>query len=87
MNKAELIVRLAESNDIESKAQAGRIVGQMLDVITETLGKGEGVDIAGLGKFSVTTREGTTTLTGEEIAYKTNNVKFKVSAPLKRAVQ
>lgn len=87
MNKVELIGKLATSNDIESKAAAGRIVGMMLDIISETLSKGEGVEIAGLGKFSVVTREGTSMLTGEEVSYKTNNVKFKVAAPLKRAVQ
>jgi len=57
MNKAELILHLAEACQI-SKKQAEDVVEEFVRVVTETLQKGGEVNIAGFGAFLAKTRKG-----------------------------
>jgi DNA-binding protein HU-beta len=59
MNKTELIDKLASVLEV-SKAEAGRSLNALLDVITESLGKGEEVALVGFGTFKVVPRKART---------------------------
>lgn len=56
MNKTDLVAVVAEKTGI-TKKEAERIVSATVDTITETLAKGEKVQISGLGAFEVKERE------------------------------
>ncbi|MCQ2437277.1 MAG: HU family DNA-binding protein [Clostridia bacterium] len=56
MNKTELIAAIAEKNAEMTKKQAADAVNAVLDVITETLVKGEKVQLMGFGTFEVKER-------------------------------
>ena len=69
VNKTELIDRIAESADI-SKAAAARSVDTVLEVITDSLKKGNAVTLVGFGTFNTRRREartGRNPRTGEPI--------------------
>ncbi len=55
MNKAELINVIADRTNV-SKKQAEDMVHAFVDIVTETLNKGEEVTIAGFGAWSAKTR-------------------------------
>lgn len=55
MNKSEMIEAIAEGADI-SKAAAGRALDAMVEAVTETLKKGETVNLIGFGTFEVRNR-------------------------------
>jgi|SRR5579872_207696 len=55
MNKNELLETLASRLGV-SRSEAEKILNTFVDVITETLKKGEEVNIAGFGHFSVSNR-------------------------------
>ena len=91
MNKNELAGFLEEScDDIESNAQAERVVGDVIDIIFETLEEGEDVVIPPLGKLEVKVqkaRDARNPATGATIRVEEKNVvKFKPSSKLKEAV-
>jgi len=89
VNKSELIDAIAAGADI-SKAAAGRALDSMLDAVTDSLQKGEGVSLIGFGTFSVkerAARQGRNPKTGETIQIKAAKVPgFKAGKALKDAV-
>lgn len=89
MNKAELIDAVADAADI-SKAAAGRSVDTVLEVITESLKKGNAVTLVGFGTFSSRRREartGRNPRTGEPIQIAASNLPvFKPGKALKDAL-
>ena len=52
MNKANLIKQVSEKTNIDLKA-AKAIVDTFFDAMSESLEKGEGIEIKGFGSFSV----------------------------------
>lgn len=89
MNKTELIVAVAEKAGL-TKKDAERAVNATIDAITESLVKGDKVQVSGLGSFEVKTREartGRNPQTGEAIQIAASNVpSFKAAKALKDAV-
>ncbi len=89
MNKAELIDAVADAADV-SKAAAARSVDTVLEVITESLKKGNAVTLVGFGTFNVRRREartGRNPRTGEPIQIKASNLAvFKAGKGLKDAL-
>ncbi len=89
MNKTELIDALAAKCDL-SKAAAGRAVDGLVDIITETLAKGDTINLIGFGSFSVgerAARTGRNPKTGEELQIAASKApKFTAGAKLKAAV-
>lgn len=59
MNKSEMIDAIAEGADI-SKAAAGRALDAVIDAVTDTLKKGETVNLIGFGTFEVRDRKART---------------------------
>ena len=89
MNKTELINQIAESADISNKA-AGDALQGFMDEITDTLEKGDKLQLIGFGTFSVSkraARNGRNPQTGKAIEIPAKNVvKFKVGNKLSEAV-
>jgi len=89
MNKTELINQIAESADISKKAAGDALQGLML-AITDTLVKGDKLQLIGFGTFSVTkrsARNGRNPQTGKAIKIPAKKVvKFKVGSKLSEAV-
>ena len=89
MNKAELIDAVADAADI-SKAAAARSVDTVLEVITDSLKKGDAVTLVGFGTFSTRRREartGRNPRTGEPIQIGASNLAvFKAGKGLKDAL-
>ena len=89
MTKADLIDALAAKLG-GSKADAGRALEAVTEVLQEALARGEEIKLPGFGVFAVTERaasEGRNPRTGEKIAIPASKVvKFKARATLKKAV-
>ena len=89
MNKNDLVSAVADAAGL-TKADAGRAVDGVFDIITSALKAGGDVRIVGFGTFSVAQRAATTgrnPRTGETIQIKASKQpKFKAGAPLKDAV-
>lgn len=90
MTKADLVAALAHKADV-SKKDAEAVLEAFVDVVTETLSKGDTVTLTGFGTFSVTERQARTgvnprTLEKIEIAA-TKTPKFKAGKKLKDAVK
>lgn len=89
MNKSEMIDAIAEGADV-SKAAAGRALDAMIDAITETLKKGETVNLIGFGTFEVrdrAARTGRNPQTGATIQIAAaKSPAFKAGKALKDAV-
>ena len=89
MNKTELIAVVAEKTGI-TKKEAERIVSAAFDTVTETLVKGEKVQIAGFGAFEIKEREarmGRNPRTKENIEIPATRLpQFKAGKALKDAV-
>ncbi len=89
MNRKELIDALATKTG-NSKADADRNVGALIDIITATLKKGDSVALVGFGTFEVrkrAARTGRNPATGEALKIKASKAPaFKAGAPLKAAV-
>jgi DNA-binding protein HU-beta len=69
MNKGELVDQIAENANV-TKKEADAILTAMLDVILETVAKGEKVTLVGFGTFEARdrqAREGRNPSTGEPI--------------------
>lgn len=89
MNKADFVTSVAESAEI-SKADAGRAVDAMIEVVKKTLKKNDSVTLVGFGTFQVrkrAARTGRNPRTGETIKIKASKVPgFKAGKALKDAV-
>ena len=89
MNKAEFVEAVAEGAEL-SKADAGRAVDAVIDVITKALKKGDAVTLVGFGTFQVrerAERTGRNPKTGDTIKIAASkNPAFKAGKALKDAV-
>ena len=89
MNKAELIAAVAEKTGL-AKKDSEKAVHATFDAITESLTKGEKVQLVGFGAFEVkerAARTGRNPSTLEEIEIPASRVaSFKVGKALKDAV-
>ena len=89
MNKTEFVEAMAIEMD-ETKATAAKAVNAFLDIIQGTIVDEEKIQFPGFGTFTCTlrpARKGRNPSTGESIDIAaTNQVKFKVGASLKAAV-
>ena len=89
MNKTDLIAVAAESAGL-TKKDTERVINACLDAITESLSKGEKVQISGFGTFEVKAREarvGRNPHTKEAIEIPATKVPgFKASKVLKDTV-
>ena len=89
MNRTELIDALAAKTG-SSKADAGRNIAALIEVITATLKKGDKLTLVGFGTFEVRKREarnGRNPQTGAAIKIKASKAPaFKAGATLKAAV-
>lgn len=89
MNKSQLVAELASRENLTEK-QALDIVNVIFDGFTETLLKGERIEIRGFGSFSVRsykTYDGRNPKTGEKIPVKQKRLSFfKVGKELKEKV-
>ena len=89
MNKAEFTSAVADGAEL-SKADAGRAVDAMIEVIKKALKKGETITLVGFGTFSVrkrAARQGRNPQTGDTIKIKASkNPAFKAGKALTAAV-
>jgi len=89
MNKNELIEGISAKTGL-SKADAGKGLVALTDIISEALQKGESVSLIGFGTFEVrerSARTGRNPRTGEELKIKAAKVPaFKPGAALKGAI-
>lgn len=89
MNKTELIAVVAEKAGL-TKVDAAKAVDGVFEAVSEVLGKGDELRLAGFGTFSVAHRKATTgrnPRTGEAIQIPASNLpKFKAGKGLKDAV-
>lgn len=89
MNKSEFVEAVAQSADLP-KASAAKAVEAMVDVIGDTLRKGDQVTLVGFGTFLTRQREarqGRNPRTGQTIEIKASRVpSFKAGKGLKDAV-
>jgi DNA-binding protein HU-beta len=89
MNKSEFVGAVAELADL-SKADAGRAVDAMIEVITKALKKKDTVSLVGFGTFQVrerAARTGRNPQTGATLKIKASkNPSFKAGKALKDAV-
>jgi len=87
MTKADIVENIYERVGL-SKEESARIVELVLEIMKETLEKGEKIKISGFGNFIVRqkrTRRGRNPQTGEEIEISARKVlTFKSSPVLKR---
>ncbi|MBW8366336.1 MAG: HU family DNA-binding protein [Arenimonas sp.] len=89
MNKAEFTSAVADGAEL-TKADAGRAVDAMIEVIKQALKSGETITLVGFGTFSVrerAARQGRNPQTGDTIKIKASkNPAFKAGKALKDAV-
>jgi DNA-binding protein HU-beta len=89
MNKAELIDAIADKTDT-SKAQTGEMVDALLEIIKQTVSKGDVIQLVGFGSFGSgkrAARTGRNPKTGEEIRIAASKtVKFTAGKAFKEAV-
>lgn len=89
MNKSELISAIADKSEI-SKKDAEKALKAFQEIVTETLIKGDKVQIVGFGTFEIlerAAREGRNPATGESISIAASkSPKFKAGKSLKDAV-
>ncbi|MGM0594356.1 MAG: HU family DNA-binding protein [Pseudomonadota bacterium] len=89
MNKSEMIDAIAAGADI-SKAAAGRALDSMIEAVTDSLKKGDTVNLIGFGTFMIrerAARTGRNPRTGETINIAASkNPSFKAGKALKDAV-
>jgi DNA-binding protein HU-beta len=90
MNKTELINQIAESADISKKA-AGDALQGFMKAVSDTMVKGDKLQLIGFGTFSVTERSARTCRnpqTGKSMKIPAKKVvKFKVGSKLAEAVK
>jgi len=90
MNKAMLIEALASATDL-SKSDSKNVLEALINIITNTLKKGDEVAITGFGTFAVTerkARKGVNPATRKPMNIpKSKHPKFKAGKALKDAVK
>jgi DNA-binding protein HU-beta len=90
MNKAELINAVADKADL-SKADAGKAVDAVIEVVTKALKKKDKVALVGFGTFTLrerAARTGRNPKTGAPLKIKASkNPTFKAGKALKDAVK
>lgn len=90
MNKTDLVNEVAERSEL-SKKDAAKAVDAVFETVTDTLSKGERVQIIGFGNFEVRdrkARKGRNPQTGEEIEIPASKVPaFKAGKALRDAVR
>ena len=89
MNKADIISSIADHAEL-SKADAGRALDALIEVVKKTLKKGDSVSLVGFGTFSVrkrAARTGRNPRTGATIKIKASEIPaFKAGKALKDAI-
>ena len=89
MKKTELVEAVAEKAGL-TKADATRAIEALFETITNALGKGDKVPVAGFGTFAISerkAREGRNPQTGEKVKIAARKaVTFKPATALKEAV-
>jgi len=89
MNRAELVVAMAEKAEI-SKKDAEKALKAFTEVVAEELGKGEKIQLVGFGTFEVSeraAREGRNPRTNETMTIAACKApKFKAGKALKDAI-
>ncbi len=89
MNRKEFAQAIAKKAG-KSNAKADQLIGVFIDVITDTLKKGDSLSLVGFGTFEVrkrAARVGRNPATGAELKIKaTKAPAFKAGAKLKAAV-
>ena len=89
MNKTELVEAIASSTELK-KTDVDNVVTAFVDVVTDTLAKGDKVSLKGFGNFEVRTRsarKGRNPRTGEIVEIKESKCPaFKPSSALKNTV-
>lgn len=89
MNKADFIGAVAAESEL-SKADAGRAVDAIIEVVKKALKKGDTISLVGFGTFTVrkrAARTGRNPRSGETIKIKASkNPSFKAGKALKDAV-
>jgi DNA-binding protein HU-beta len=89
MNKAELIDAIADKTDA-SKTQTGEMLDALLEIVRQTVSKGDVVQLVGFGSFGSgkrAARTGRNPKTGEEINIPASkSVKFTAGKAFKDAV-
>ena len=89
MNKKELIEGIANTAKI-NKVTAEKALGSILEKITESLNKGDGITLVGFGSFSVSKRQerqGRNPKTGEAIKIPAKKVvRFKAGKDLSESL-
>jgi len=89
LNKTELVAAIAANTNL-SKADATRALDCALAQISETLAKGEAVQLSGFGSFTISNRaerSGRNPSTGEPMTIKASKaVKFTHGKALKDAI-
>ncbi|MBS0514726.1 MAG: HU family DNA-binding protein [Proteobacteria bacterium] len=89
MNKSDFITAVADSAEL-SKADAGRAIEGVIEVITKALKKGDSVALVGFGTFLArkrAARTGRNPRTGQTIKIKASkNPSFKAGKALKDAL-
>lgn len=89
MNKVELVAAIAEKSEL-SKKDSEKALTAFIDVIEETLAKGEKIQLVGFGTFETTdrpARTGRNPLTKEAIEIAASRApKFKAGKALKEIV-
>lgn len=90
MNKAELISAVADKSDL-SKAEAGRAVDALIEVIAKALKKNDKVSVVGFGTFAVrkrAARQGRNPKTGAPLKIAASKTPaFKAGKALKDAIK
>ena len=89
MNKTELVAAVAEKSGM-TKKDAERVVNATIDTITESLAKGDKVQLSGFGIFEVKNREarvGRNPRTKETIEIPATRLPaFKAASALKKTI-
>lgn len=89
MNKADIISSIADHAEL-SKADAGRALDALIEVVKKTLKKGDSVSLVGFGTFAVrkrAARTGRNPRTGATIKIKASKIPaFKAGKALKDAI-
>ncbi|MCK7595572.1 HU family DNA-binding protein [Pseudomarimonas salicorniae] len=89
MNKGDFVGAVAGAAEL-SKADAGRAIDAMIEVVKKALKKGDSVSLVGFGTFQVrkrAARQGRNPRTGQTIKIKASKIpSFKAGKALKDAV-
>lgn len=89
MNKADIVASIADQAEL-SKADAGRALDALIEVVKKSLKKGDSVSLVGFGTFAVrkrAARTGRNPRTGATIKIKASKIPaFKAGKALKDAI-